>query len=126
MHRMRRFARLFTAALLALAVSLPTGADGPLGAPPADAAHTAPPGAVTIAGSLQSELGCPGDWQPGCAATQLAFDATDDVWARSFLVPPGSWEYKAALNNDWAENYGANGTQDGPNIGLTLLAPTTV
>jgi hypothetical protein len=30
------------------------------------------PSSVTIAGSMQSELGCPGDWQPDCTATQLA------------------------------------------------------
>ena len=44
---------------------------------PARADHTPNPGSVTIAGSLQSELGCPGDWQPECAATNLTFD-TDD------------------------------------------------
>ena len=32
--------------------------------PSALASHTPAPTAVTIAGSLQSELGCPGDWQP--------------------------------------------------------------
>ena len=35
----------------------------------------AQPASVTIAGSLQSELGCPDDWQPACANTHLAFDA---------------------------------------------------
>ena len=34
--------------------------------------HTPDPASVTIAGSLQDELGCPGDWQPDCAATHLA------------------------------------------------------
>ena len=27
--------------------------------------HTGDPSSVVIAGSLQDELGCPGDWQPG-------------------------------------------------------------
>ena len=52
---------------------------------------------VTIAGSLQSELGCPGDWQPDCAVTHLAYDAEDDVWQGTFSIPAGNWEYKAAL-----------------------------
>jgi hypothetical protein len=65
---------------------------------PAGASHTAAPSAVRIAGSLQSELGCPGDWQPECAATGLAYDDADRVWQGSFAVPAGSWEYKAALN----------------------------
>jgi hypothetical protein len=81
---------------------------------------------VTIPGSLQSELGCAGDWDPACAATHLAYDAEDDVWQRTFTVPAGNWEYKAALNDSWAENYGANAQQNGPNIGLNLGASTGV
>ena len=81
---------------------------------------------VTIAGSLQSELGCPGDWDPGCAATHLAYDAGDDVWQRAFAVPAGSWEYKAALNDSWDVNYGKNARPGGDNIPLNLGAPTSV
>ena len=29
------------------------------------------PSSVTLAGSFQSELGCPGDWDPGCTVTDL-------------------------------------------------------
>ena len=36
---------------------------------PALASDTPDPASVTVAGSLQSELGCPGDWQPDCADT---------------------------------------------------------
>ena len=42
---------------------------------------------VTVSGSLQSELGCASDWDPGCAATHLVYDATDDVWQGAFTVP---------------------------------------
>src|SRR5919106_194973 len=86
----------------------------------------AEPVSVTIAGSLQSELGCPGDWQPECAATHLTFDADDGVWQASFLVPAGNWEYKAALDGSWAENYGLGAVRDGPNIPLVLAEATTV
>jgi pullulanase-type alpha-1,6-glucosidase len=95
-----------------------------LASPPAD--HTPDPATVTIAGSLQSELGCPGDWQPECTATHLAYDAGDDVWQGTFSVPAGTWEYKAALNDSWEENYGAGGVLDGPNIPLILADPTDV
>jgi hypothetical protein len=81
---------------------------------------------VTMVGSLQSELGCPGDWQPDCASTHLTFDADDDVWQGTFPVPAGAWEYKAALNDNWNENYGANAQSNGPNIPLTLGAETSV
>ena len=56
----------------------------PAAAPTASAAalfeHTTDPTGVTLVGSLQDELGCPGDWQPECAETALAYDADDDVW----------------------------------------------
>ena len=82
------------------------------------ASHTPAPASVTIAGSLQSELGCSGDWQPECAMTHLGYDPSDDVWQGTFAVPAGNWEYKAALNNSWTENYGAKAVQDGANIPL--------
>lgn len=87
---------------------------------------TAAPSSVTIAGSLQSELGCPGDWQPDCAATHLAYDSNDDVWQQSFAILAGAWEYKAALNNTWDENYGANAQANGANIALSLVANASV
>ncbi|HVL52997.1 MAG TPA: alpha-amylase family glycosyl hydrolase, partial [Vitreimonas sp.] len=87
---------------------------------PALASHTGAPTSVTIAGSLQNELGCPGDWQPECASTHLTYDASDTVWQATFGVPAGNYEYKAALNGTWAENYGANAASNGPNIALTV------
>ncbi len=93
---------------------------------PAAASHTPEPSSVTITGSLQSELGCPGDWDPGCVVTHLTYDADDEVWQGSFTLPAGSYEYKAALDNSWDENYGANAAQGGSNIPLSLAADTTV
>jgi pullulanase len=90
------------------------------------ASHTPNPASVTVAGSLQSELGCSGDWQPECAATHLAYDSDDDVWQGTFAVPAGNWEYKAPLNNSWDENYGANAGRNGANIPLNLAAASSV
>ena len=84
------------------------------------ASHTPNPTSVTVPGSFQSELGCPGDWQPECANTHLIFDGNDDVWQGTFNVPAGNWEYKAALNDNWGENYGLGGAQNGANISLNL------
>ncbi len=117
MSAMRPYGRaLLMGALLAASVTVPAGAAG--------AAVTPDPTSVTIAGSLQSELGCPGDWQPDCAVTQLSLDASDGVWQGSFDVPAGSWEYKAALNNAWDESYGSN--TGSTNIGLTLAEAASV
>lgn len=78
----------------------------------------AEPISVTIAGSFQSEVGCPGDWRPDCAATHLTFDANDGVWQGTFSIPAGSYEYKAALDDSWSVNFGLNATQNGANIPL--------
>ncbi len=87
---------------------------------------SAEPSTVTIAGSFQDELGCTADWLPECELTQLGFDGDDDVWQASFDLPAGTWEYKAALNGTWQENYGLHGERDGANVSFGLDAPATV
>jgi pullulanase-type alpha-1,6-glucosidase len=88
-------------------------------AAPAQARHTPLPGTVTLVGSLQSELGCPGDWQPECGATALEPVAgSPGVFRRTFDVPAGNHEYKVAIDRSWNENYGAGGSPGGANIGL--------
>ena len=93
---------------------------------PALASDTPTPSGVALVGSLQSKIGCPGDWQPECASSQLTYDAGDAIWQGSFAIPAGSYEYKVALNNTWDENYGANAQRGGNNIPLILGADTTV
>ena len=93
---------------------------------PATASHTPTPTSVTVAGSLQSELGCPSDWQPECTTTRLVLDTSDDVWQGSWTVPAGSYEYKAALNGSWTENYGLHAMQDGANVPLNLSTTSSV
>ena len=88
----------------------------------AAADHTPLPSTVTLVGSLQSELGCPGDWQPECDATHLEPVAGQPgVFQGTFTVPAGSFEYKVALNDAWDENYGAGGVAGGAN--LPIVAP---
>jgi len=94
--------------------------------PAATASHTPNPTSVTVAGSLQSELGCPGDWDPACAATHLTYDASDDVWQKTGSLPAGSYEYKAALNDSWVENYGLHAQSNGSNIPLSLPSANSV
>lgn len=89
----------------------------PLAAPPAGAAA----GSVALVGSLQSELGCPGDWQPECAATELT-STGEGTWAAEFDVPAGTWEYKVAYDDAWTESYGREGGAD--NAPLTIAGDT--
>ncbi|WP_024287088.1 pullulanase-type alpha-1,6-glucosidase [Cellulomonas sp. KRMCY2] len=113
--------RAATALLATLAVAL-TGAVGLAGplVPTAQAVATS----VALVGDLQSELGCPGDWQPDCPATELAATATPGQFAAEFEVPAGSWQYKVALNDTWDEAYGRDG--GGDNIPLVIAGPTTL
>ena len=81
--------------------------------------HTPTPSVVALVGSLQSELGCPGDWQPECADTRLAPVAgSPDLWRGTFEVPAGTFAYKVALGGSWDENYGAGGASGGSDIPL--------
>ncbi len=103
-----------------LAGLLPAPAQLAALAPPA--ARAADPAIVTLVGSLQSELGCAGDWDPACAATRLVYDAADDAYRATFAVPAGGFEFKVALDNSWDVNYGAGAQQGGANIPLSLAA----
>src|SRR5262249_3195508 len=94
--------------------------------PPALAADTPAPTSVTVAGSLQSDVGCPGDWDPTCATTHLAYDANDDIWQGTFALPAGSYEYEAALNDAWDENYGLYAQPGGANVPVTVPADENV
>ena len=96
-----------------------------LGMLPASAS-SAGPTAVTVAGDLQSEVGCTGDWDPACAATHLAYDVSDDVWQGTFSLPAGNYQYKAALNDSWDENYGLHAVPGGDNIPLNLPQAASV
>ena len=77
---------------------------------------------ATVAGSLQSEMGCPGDWDPACAASHLAFDRTDGQWHGTFTLPEGSYAWKVAIDDSWTVNYGAGGAAGGENLTLDVPA----
>lgn len=81
---------------------------------------------VTVAGSLQSEIGSSEDWLPDCAASHLTFNTNNGLWEGTFQIPAGTYEYKVAINNSWDVNYGAGGAAGGSNIALNLPAATSV
>ena len=77
------------------------------------------PGTVAVAGDLDSELGCGADWDPACDQAQMIFDDASQKWVLEVAdLPAGSYQYKAALNRGWDENYGAGGAFNGTNIAL--------
>lgn len=110
---MRRFAGL-AAGLMAFALV-------PVAAVPSSAAE---PRTATFVGSLQDELGCPGDWQPECATTRLDRVGETSTYAKVFDIPKGSFEVKVAINGAWDESYGLDGSGD--NSPLVLGGPAKV
>jgi glycosidase len=105
-----------TAALIttgAFTVPLPAQADDPPGR------------TITVAGDLQSELGCPGDWQPSCPQSELT-QTGPTSYAALFSLPAGSYQFKVTVNGSWDENYGADGVANGDNIPLVIQGPATL
>lgn len=101
----------------------PTTANADAGMP---APAVAQPDLVVIPGTLQSVLGCSGDWQPDCENTALIFDEEDQLWQNTFTIPAGEYEYKVALNGSWDVNFGLDAQPGGPNIPLALAEETEV
>jgi len=81
---------------------------------------------VVVAGNLQDEAGCEGEWDPSCLETQLFDEDGDGIYQATFSLPAGEYEYKVAMNGGWDENYGANGEAGGANIILSLAEDTDV
>ena len=79
---------------------------------------------VTVAGSLQSEIGCPGDGDPACAASHLTFNTNNGLWEGTFQIDPGNYDYKVAIDNSWDVNYGAGGAAGGSNIAISIPSET--
>ncbi|MCP4420231.1 MAG: pullulanase-type alpha-1,6-glucosidase [Chloroflexi bacterium] len=113
-----RFALTILLALAVTAVSIQAQSDDPASIPPPDS--------VIIAGTIQPHIGCSGEWNTTCAESQLTYSPQDDLWLATFDLPAGSYEYKAALNGSWDDNYGLNAEYYGTNIPLELAEDSAV
>jgi arabinogalactan oligomer/maltooligosaccharide transport system substrate-binding protein len=82
-------------------------------------------GMVNLPGSYQDKAGCGAAWDPACDATAMT-EGEDGLFTLTVELPAGDYEFKVALNGDWAVNYGSDGAQDGPNYILSLAADGTV
>ena len=101
--------------LLALFVGLPAFAG--FAAPAAAAASN-----VTLAGTMQTALGCSKDWDEACAASSLTDEDGDGVWTADFDIPAGNHEFRITIDNSWEESYGSG---DG-NYPLIVDEPRTL
>ncbi|MEZ4519800.1 MAG: hypothetical protein R3C44_24220 [Chloroflexota bacterium] len=73
-----------------------------------------------LPGTMQSQLGCPGDWNYRLWGI-LTCDPEDDLWLGTFDLTADNYEYKAALNKGWADNYGLHAEYYDPNIARRSL-----
>ncbi|WP_223641257.1 pullulanase-type alpha-1,6-glucosidase [Corallococcus sp. EGB] len=61
---------------------------------------------ATVAGTLQSKLGCPGDWAPDCLRTLMQDPDGDGIYTfTTKALPAGSYECKVALDEQWTTAY---------------------
>ena len=74
---------------------------------------------VSIAGDLNSEMGCASDWSPDCDQAQMELGRRHLDARRSKTSPPVTYEYKVATDKSWDVNFGANGVPNGGNISIT-------
>ncbi len=84
-------------------------------------------GMVNVPGSYQAAAGCPGDWQPECALTQMTKDA-DGLWKSGpFALKAADYEFKVAHDGAWTTNYGPEGEfNSSTNYKVTLSADGTI
>ncbi|MDY7227575.1 pullulanase-type alpha-1,6-glucosidase [Hyalangium rubrum] len=69
-------------------------------------------------GSFQSEVGCPGDWQPDCLKTWLQDPDGNGIFVYTTTsIPVGTYEAKVAINESWSEAYG---DRSGNNVVFTV------
>ena len=75
---------------------------------------------AVLAGSFQSELGCPGDFDPSCLRSWLQDVDGDGIY--TFVtddLPAGNYSTVIGINESFNESYGKNGVP-GVNIDFTV------
>ena len=81
---------------------------------------------ATVAGDFQSEMGCSGDWDPGCMRSWLQdINGTGIYSFSTSALPAGAYQAKVALNGTWDVNYGQGGAANGANIEFVVPADGT-
>ena len=77
---------------------------------------------ATAAGSFQSELGCPADWQPDCLRSWLQDPDGDGTYTfTTDDLPVGGYEFKVAR----ATSRGRERRYPGDNIAFLVGTPAT-
>ncbi len=78
------------------------------------------PGRVALAGSFQTALGCPADFDPTCQLTQLQDTDGDGSWSAVLPVPPGDYAFRVVASSDAERSLGQGGDPNGGDIPLSV------
>ena len=84
----------------------------------AEAAYTR----VVIVGTLQKDMGCVANDNATYAASELVFDANDQVWQKSVSLPAGNYTYRVVAQDSVAgtsTTFGRRGVVNGTAINVT-------
>ena len=76
---------------------------------------------IVLVGDMMSEIGG-ADWAPANLVGWMKPRSDDEptVHTVDLTLPAGDWQYKVAINESWAENYGVGGAPNGPNVAFTV------
>lgn len=77
------------------------------------------PTSVSFPGSYALEIGS-AEWKPADPAVQASDDNGDGIWTLTVELTGGVYEFKAAINGTWDENYGQDGKAGGDNLTLEV------
>ena len=112
---------------LLLALSLAISAFAPYLAPGVAAAQSGgplppplpAPLRVSVTGSFQAALGCPGDFDPSCPQTELT-DNRDGTWSTLLPVPPGNYTFRVVASSDSDRSLGLGGDPNGQDLQVNV------
>ncbi|HLL49230.1 MAG TPA: hypothetical protein VK356_01060, partial [Thermomicrobiales bacterium] len=77
------------------------------------------PSRVALSGSFQTVLGCPADFDPTCAQTQLQ-DNRDGSWSAVLPVPAGDYVFRVVASSDIERALGEGGDPNGADVLLSV------
>lgn len=72
--------------------------------------YSCPPKTISLVGTFQNELGCTTDWSSDCSNTSLVYNSESGVFEAEMNIPPGCYEYRVVLNEDFVNTLGRYGS----------------
>ena len=77
------------------------------------------PNRVVVAGDFQAAIGCNGDWDKTCSASELQADGSG-LWASTVAVPSGNYNFRVVTSSDIDRSLGENGDPEGGDLRFSV------